>query len=199
MDHLVEELGTQTVRKNRIPVVCLLVMAALVTAVASSVEVSAELAVSGEANVEKVPAFSHTFASREELHDALEHAVESGDIEVMRALAVSREEFRDLVWPTLPIANRPNSNVTWDFVWHQHALRHESSLRRIATDFGGQDIEIVAIEARGKTTDHGTFLIHRENFVEVVRPDGNREELQLFGSLLVTDDGRYKIYSFIHD
>jgi hypothetical protein len=148
---------------------------------------------------EKVVSFSSTFASHEELFDALERAIESGDLEVLRAMAVSREEFRDLVWPTLPIANRPKSNFTWDFVWQQHQLRHESSLRRIATDFGGQDFEIVSVEARGKKTDHGTFHIHRENYVEVVRPDGAREELRLFGSLLETDDGRVKIYSFIND
>ncbi|MCG6949690.1 MAG: hypothetical protein LJE93_12330 [Acidobacteria bacterium] len=148
---------------------------------------------------DKVTAFVNTFASREELFDALEAAIESGDVDVMRSLAVSREEFRDLVWPTLPIANRPKSNLTWDFVWQQHQLQHESSLKRIATDFGGQCFEIVGVEARGKTTDHDTFHIHRENYVEVVRPDGDREELRLFGSLLETDDGRFKIYSFIND
>ena len=53
--------------------------------------------------------------------------------------------------------------------------------------------------ARGETTDYGQFLIHRENYVEVVRPDGTRDQLRLFGSLLETDDGRFKIYSFIND
>jgi len=148
---------------------------------------------------DKVSAFANTFASREELFNALEVAIESGDVDAMRALAISTEEFRDLVWPTLPIANRPKSNFTWDFVWSQHELHQESSLRRVATDFGGQSLEIVEIETRGKTTDHGTFHIHRENYVEVVRPDGEREELRLFGSLLETDDGRFKIYSFIND
>ena len=148
---------------------------------------------------EEVTAFAVTFDNQEELFDALETAIASGDVEVMRALAVSREEFRHLVWPTLPIANKPKSNFTWDFVWYQHELRHESSLRRIVTDLGGQGLEIVDVQARGKTTDHGSFHIHRENFVEVVRPDGTREELRLFGSLLETDDGRYKIYSFICD
>jgi hypothetical protein len=184
-----------------IPVLCisLLTMASLADAGSPSESVVAEPITNDGATEEKITAFAATFASREELLDALAAAIASGDVEVMRALAVSRDEFRDLVWPTLPIASEPKSNFTWEFVWHQHELRHESSLRRIATDFGGQRFEIVDVQAHGKTTDHGTFHIHRENFVEVVRPEGTREELRLFGSLLETDDGRYKIYSFICD
>jgi hypothetical protein len=177
----------------------LLAMACSATAGTPAASAAAESTADDDIAVEKVTAFSATFGSREDLFDALEAAIESGDIEVMRELAVSREEFRDLVWPTLPIANKPKSNFTWDFVWQQHELRHESSLRRIATDFGGQNLEIVNLEARGKTTDHGTFHIYRENYVEVVRPDGSREELRLFGSLLETENGRFKIYSFIND
>ena len=187
--------------KHVIPIlgVMLMVMASSAAAGTPSVSTTTEPIANDSATIEKVQTFSGTFASREELFDALEAAIGSGDLDVMRALAVSREEFRDLVWPTLPIANRPKSNFTWDFVWYQHELRHESSLLRTAMDFSGQSLEIVGIQARGKTTDHGAFHIYRENCVEVVRPDGTREELRLFGSLLETGDGRYKIYSFIND
>jgi hypothetical protein len=177
-------------------------LVAMVSSVAAGAPAEPMVAKQSQDNgtaTEAIEAFATTFASREELFEALEAAITSGDVEALRALAVSREEFRDLVWPTLPIASRPNSNFTWDFVWYQHELRHEASLRRLATDFGGQSFEIVEMRARGETTDHGGFHIHRENFVEVVRPDGTREKLQLFGSLIETDDGRYKIYSFICD
>jgi hypothetical protein len=177
----------------------MLVLAASADAATPPLGTGAEPVVPDAVTSEKVETFSATFTEREELYEALEAAIASGDIEVMRGMAVSREEFRDLVWPTLPIASKPKSNFTWEFVWSQHEMRHESSLRRIATDFGGQDLEIEGVTARGKTTDHGQFLIHRENYVEVVRPDGTRDELRLFGSLLETDDGRVKIYSFIND
>ena len=156
-------------------------------------------AVREEAPVKKVETFANTFASREELFDALEAAIESGDVDVMRSLAVSREEFRDLVWPTLDLAQLPKSNFTWEFVWSQHQLKHEKCLLRTSHDFAGRRFEIVGIEFNGRTTDHGAFKIHRESEVEVVYPDGSREELAIFGSLLETTDGRYKIYSFIND
>ncbi len=61
------------------------------------------------------------------------------------------------------------------------------------------EIDIVDITFEGRTTDHGSFKIHRDSRVEVLRADGTRDEMALFGSLLETADGRYKIYSFIND
>jgi hypothetical protein len=152
-----------------------------------------------KASVEKVQTFARTFATHEELFDAIEFAVTSGDPELLRELAVSETEFRHLVWPTLDIASRPKSNFTWEFVWSQHQLSHEKCVLRTSHDYAGQEFEIVGIAFNGRTTDHGTFKIYRESEVEIERPDGSRAKLELFGSLLETADGRYKVYSFIND
>lgn len=146
-----------------------------------------------------VEGFSGTFATKQELFDALEASIGSGDPELLRAMAVDETEFRDLVWPTLDLAKRPKSNFTWEFVWSQHQIKHEKCLLRTSHDYAGQHIDVVAVSFNGRTTDHGTFKIHRDSEVEIVRPDGTREQVSLFGSLLETDDGRYKIYSFIND
>jgi hypothetical protein len=149
--------------------------------------------------VERIQTFSNTFADFDELSRALESAVVSGDADLMRQIAVTEEEFRDLVWPTLDIAKLPNSNFTWEFVWSQHQLQHEKCLMRTSHDLAGSEIDIVDIMFEGRTTDHGSFKIHRDSRVEVRRADGTKEEMALFGSLLETADGRYKIYSFIND
>jgi hypothetical protein len=146
-----------------------------------------------------VDGFSGTFATHEELFDALEASIGSGDPELLRGMAVDEAEFRDLVWPTLDIAKAPKSNFTWEFVWSQHQIKHEKCLLRTSHDYAGQRFDIVAVSFNGRTTDHGTFKIHRDSEVEIVRPDGTRERVSLFGSLLETVDGRYKIYSFIND
>ena len=143
--------------------------------------------------------FSGTYATQEELFDALEVSIGSGDPELLRGMAVNEAEFRDLVWPTLDIANTPKSNFTWEFVWSQHQIKHEKCLLRTSHDYAGESFDIVAVAFNGRTTDHGTFKIHRDSEVEIVRPDGTREQVSLFGSLLETVDGRYKIYSFIND
>jgi hypothetical protein len=161
---------------------------------------SAEAAKEPALTFEKpVDGFSGTYATQEELFDALEASIGSGDPELLRGMAVNQAEFRDVVWPTLDIAKRPKSNFTWEFVWSQHETKHEKCLLRTSHDYAGQRFDIVAVSFNGRTTDHGTFKIHRDSEVEIVRPDGTQERVSLFGSLLETVDGRYKIYSFIND
>ena len=180
-----------------IQVMCVAVLVAAGTVVADTPS-SSFAAAEENATVESVVGFANTFASYDELFEALETAVRSGDPELMRALTVSEVEFRDLVWPTLDLA-APKSNFTWEFVWSQHLFKHEKCLLRTSHDYADAEFDIIGVEFNGRTTDHGTFKIHRDSEVEIIRPDGTRESLALFGSLLETAEGRYKIYSFIND
>jgi len=186
--------------RTAICIVCALLSAAGTLAAGSPPTAPESSAtVENAAVVERTETFTNTFADFDELSRALESAVVSGDADLMRQMAVTEEEFRDLVWPTLDIARLPNSNFTWEFVWSQHQLQHEKCLMRTSHDLAGQKIDIVDITFEGRTTDHGSFKIHRDSRVEVLRADGTRDEVALFGSVLETADGRYKIYSFIND
>jgi hypothetical protein len=186
--------------KTAIHTVCALLAAAgRLAAGTPSTAPESSATIENAAVVERTQTFSNTFADFDELLKALERAVVSGNAGLMRELAVTEEEFRDFVWPTLDIAKLPNSGFTWEFVWSQHQLQHEKCLMRTSHDLAGSEIDIVDIMFEGRTTDHGSFKIHRDSRVEVLRADGTRGEAALFGSLLETADGRYKIYSFIND
>ena len=186
--------------RTAIHTVCALLAAAgMLAAGTPSTAPESSATIENAAVVERTQTFSNTFADFDELLKALERAVVSGNAGLMRELAVTEEEFRDLVWPTLDIAKLPNSGFTWEFVWSQHQLQHEKCLMRTSHDLAGTEIDIVDIMFEGRTTDHGSFKIHRDSRVEVRRADGTRDEVALFGSLLETADGRYKIYSFIND
>ncbi len=183
-----------------ISVVCIALMGVLASAgeASTATEPAAQLAAVNTA-AQPVEEFSNTFTTQREVFDVVEAALASGDVDALRALAVTGEEFRDLVWPTLDVAKLPNSNFTAEFVWSQHQLKHEKCLLRTSHDYEGQQFDIVDISFLGKSSDHGSFQIHRDSEITIMRPDGSREKVQLFGSLLETDDGRYKIYSFIND
>ena len=186
--------------RTAIHIVCVMVSAAgwLAAGTPSTAPAPAE-PVESTAPAVRTQAFANTFADLDGLFQALEQAAVSGDADRMRSLAVTEEEFRDLVWPTLDIAKLPKSGFTWEFVWSQHQLKHEKCLMRTSHDLAGGEIDIVDITFEGRTTDHGSFKIHRDSRVEVLRADGTTEALAVFGSLLETADGRYKIYSFIND
>jgi len=140
---------------------------------------------------------SHTFDSVEEMTRAALEVVASGDIDALRQLAVTRDEFRDFVWSGLD-ASRPERNLPWEFVWSQHAMRHERGLKRAVALFGEAELEFAAIDFTGGVSEHGHYRIHRQSLVEVHRPDGSTDTVRIFASVLEAD-GRFKIYSFITD
>jgi hypothetical protein len=142
------------------------------------------------------PGLEPAFATVDELVAATVTALEAKDLDRLRQLAVTREEFRDLVWPGLD-ASRPERNLTWEFVWSQHEMRHERGLRRALDQFGGQHLEVRAIRFEG-VTEHGTYRLHRSSTLEVVGPDGSVRTVRVFASVIEAE-GRYKIYSFITD
>lgn len=137
-----------------------------------------------------------TFATVDELVAATVAALEAKDLDRLRQLAVTRDEFRDVVWPGLD-ASRPERNLTWEFVWSQHEMRHERGLRRTLDDFGGRRLEVRGISFQG-VTEHGAYRLHRSSALEVAGPDGSPRTVRLFASVIATE-GRFKIYSFITD
>jgi hypothetical protein len=147
------------------------------------------------------PTLANTFASPDEAVGALLEALARKDTAALRELAVTKFEFHDFVWPGLDAA-RPERRLPWDFVWQQHAMRHEHGLQQIVARYGGQALEFRGLELTGPVTEHvtphGTYRIHRSSVVELATPDGRIVTARLFGSLISSGE-RYKIYSFITD
>lgn len=137
-----------------------------------------------------------TFATVDELVAATVAALEARDLDRLRQLAVTREEFRDLVWPGLD-ASRPGRNLTWEFVWSQHEMRHERGLRRALDEVGGRRLDVRGISFQG-VTEHGAYRLHRSSALQVAAADGSVATVRVFASVIEAE-GRFKIYSFITD
>ncbi len=163
-------------------------------ALAAMLLVGASQTRAGEA---PAPRLAPTFASLDELAVALRDALRAADVDRLRRLAVTADEFRDVVWPELDAA-RPERRLSWDFVWSQHELRHERGLARAAGLFGGQDLVVTAVDFTQETRDYPTFRLHRGSVVRLVTPAGASREAEVFASVIEVD-GRFKIYSFITD
>ncbi len=151
---------------------------------------------SGAANLE--PALSFTFDSPEALARAVLKAFAEEDVETLKGLPLSKEEFRVHVWPKLP-ASRPERNLPFDYGWTD---LHQKSVNSIATNFAhykGRKLELLSIGFKGETTDYENFVVHRESMMRVKdRKSGKELDLALFGSVLEWN-GRYKIFSYVTD
>ena len=143
------------------------------------------------------PPLETTFDSPHGLATAVLDAVQRRDRGALGRLALSDQEFRDHVWPSLP-ASRPGRNLSVDYVWNDLAGK---SLAYLASSLNrplpaGARVQAVAFD--GETTRYGTFNVHRRSRIMVVDRAGQVSTVRLFGSAIEMA-GRFKVFSYVTD
>jgi hypothetical protein len=124
-------------------------------------------------------------------------AIEHGDREALRSLAVDEAEFRAHVWPALPAA-RPERNLPFSFVWGDLHQKSEASLSTTLARYKGRRFEFVGVRFAQGSTRYASYDVHRESVLQVRAADGQPAELRVLGSMLVKD-GRWKVFSYVVD
>ncbi len=138
-----------------------------------------------------------TFESDHALARAVLDAIETRDVERLLALSLSRDEFADLVWPTLP-ASRPEVGMPMTYVWQDSFTRSRGSLAQTIEAFGGQRLTLVRVGFSGRQTDHEGVVIARKSYLVVKDAQGQERQIRVFGSV-IRQAGRSKVYSYIID
>ncbi len=144
------------------------------------------------------PALSGTFDSPEALARAVLEAFAKQDVETLKSLPLSKEEFRLYVWSKLP-ASRPERDVPFEYGWGD---LHQKSVNAIASNYArhkGRELELLSIRFQDGETDYETFVVHRKSELRVKdRANGEEETLELFGSVMEWK-GKYKLFSYVTD
>ena len=138
-----------------------------------------------------------TFESDAAAVRAVLEAVSRNDGEALLRMAVSKDEFEDVVWPTLPVS-RPEVGMPMDYVWQDTSTKSRGFLAETLQTYGGQRFELVGIEFRGETTNRAGYQISRKSRLRVRDASGQEQTVRLFGSM-IRQNGRSKVYSYIID
>ncbi|MEZ5421078.1 MAG: hypothetical protein R2708_27590, partial [Vicinamibacterales bacterium] len=85
-------------------------------------------------------------------------AIAGRDADQLARLALTRDEFEAVVWPTLPVS-RPEVRMPIDYVWQDTFTKSRVYLAKTLEDLGGQRFSLVRVEFGGETTDHGTYTV----------------------------------------
>jgi len=143
------------------------------------------------------PELQHTVDSPEALAGAVLDGIAREDRPFLERLALSEEEFRDLVWPELPAA-RPERNMPWDYVWKDLHQKSQTSLSGILAQHGGRRYTIVDVKYRGDTTKYATFEVRRAAELVIKTESGEALSVRLFGSM-ISRGGKFKLFSYVVD
>lgn len=141
------------------------------------------------------PALAGGKESREDVAVAVLNAVSGQDRAALRSLALSEDEFRNHVWPTLPAA-RPERNLPFSYVWGDLRQKSEHHLSSTLARHGGRQYELVSVRTAGAATQYGKSVVHRDTALKVRDERGHEQEIRLFGSL-IEQGGRWKVFSYV--
>lgn len=142
-------------------------------------------------------ALAGMLSSDEAVAQAVLDGLARRDADALMRLAVSREEFERVVWPTLP-ASRPDVGMPGSYVWQDTAARSRAHLDRTLRQWGGRRLALVRLEFAGETTTHHAYALSRRARLVVRDEAGAQQTLRLFGSI-IRQRGGSKVYSYIVD
>ena len=141
-----------------------------------------------------VPRLQHGFSSANAVALRVLEALREQDMGALVSLALSREEFRQHVWPELPVSN-PRTNVSLDYVWNDVWFRSVNRMKGMFQRFKGQKLSLVTVAHRGKVAAYPKHKAYPDWEIVIRDSAGRQDEYPLFGTLIEMD-GFWKVYSY---
>ena len=148
---------------------------------------------------------TNSSSSIDEISQKVLAAVQKKDLKELESMRVTEQEFREIIFPGLPIGKIEQWKKNFDFVWGDVNTKSTYGLRYMLDSYGGQKFSYVkTIFKKGVTTYEleSTFPFWKQSYkghedARIVAKDetGKETELKLYGGI-IEYKGRYKIMSF---
>jgi hypothetical protein len=154
------------------------------------------VALLGAAACNSTPPLTKARQSPEALATAVLDALARSDRVTLETLALNEQEFRDHVWPHLPVA-RPERNMPFSYIWGDLRQKSRNGLSLTLRQHGGARYELRQVTFQGKT-NYGPYTVHRDAMLHVRDAEGQERELHVCGSM-IEEGGRWKVFSYVVD
>jgi hypothetical protein len=134
--------------------------------------------------------------SAEALAGSFLEALARQDVEAIRRLRLTKEEFCLHVFPALPSSKVPN--LSCDFAWSQATLRSDGGLYKLLPKYKGKRYELISLRFEAGPDSYKGYKVHKPARLLLKDENGAGQEVRLFGSMLELD-GQFKLFSFVAD
>lgn len=138
---------------------------------------------------------AHARTTPETLAEAGLEALTAGDEDALNRLLLSRDEYRDIVWPLLP----DGEYVDFDFVWGMSAPRNRKALRNLVSDYQTIAMELVSVDLGDEIEEYEGLTLYKEARMTVRRTDTGAEGILPMMDVLVHMGGGWKFMNFRDD
>ena len=151
------------------------------------------------------PQMSNTSSSIDEISRKVLAAVEKKDSKELESMRVTEKEFKELIFPGLPIGKIEQWQKAFDFVWGDINTKSTHGLSYMLASYGGKKFSYIkTIFKKGVTTYEleSRLLFWKPSYkgyedarIAVKDETGTEDEIKLYGGI-IEYKGRYKIMTF---
>jgi hypothetical protein len=138
------------------------------------------------------PDLAHSHRNLERLCIEVLDALRQQDGDALRALMVTREEHRDLLWQQLP----SSQHFEFDYVRSLNERNSSKAIRNALNDYGGADFEFVSIEFTEPSEQYDGFTLHFGAQLMVRRASDGEEGILPILDVVLEYDGRWKLMNY---
>lgn len=114
------------------------------------------------------------------------------DADSMRALCITDEEFRDILWREFP-QSRPATGLQWEDAWRTLFARMNDGTNRALKDYGNHWYQLVSVKA-DSVARYKNFTLHSRITI-TVKDDAGQVQQWKWLRAVAERKGRFKIYS----
>jgi len=132
-------------------------------------------------------------ASLDALGRSIVWTLHHGNIDSLRALCVSEDEFREILWREFP-QSRPATGLQWEDAWTFLYARQRAGTNHAMREYGGHPYQFLRFEPGESTGVYKNFKLH-SGLVMVTRDDTGNVQKWRWLRGVAERRGRFKIYS----
>jgi hypothetical protein len=133
-------------------------------------------------------------SSRDTLVKRFMSAMARRDTMALAGMAISREEFAWLYYPTSP-QSLPPYELEPGLMWQMLFERSDRGIRRALQKYGGQELRFLGYDCGTSSSREGENTIWGPCTVRFARPGGDTASVRFF-SQIIGRRGRYKFLSY---
>ncbi len=134
----------------------------------------------------------NTFASPEDLAEAVLEALEREDSEALLALMVTSDEHHELLWERLPESN----HLPFDYARELNERNSGKAITQAISRFGGNRFELLSIEFSEDAEQYEGFTLHFGAVLKVKRVSDGVEGTLPILDVLLEYGGRWKLMNY---
>lgn len=141
------------------------------------------------------PPLPGMFPSMADLCAAVVGAVQDSSVEKVKALCVTEQEYRDVIWANLDSSETSQAKMPVERAWSWVERDVDKAAGRYVSEFGKRDVRFIRLGDKKNVRTYPNMKVHRGQRI-IVTVDGAEEEEWRLLNIVLEYKGWFKVIAY---